>query len=204
MKDNRFQNAGIGKYQGKNLSTQTKRVPFVSTLMLISSQLPSLSPPLQSSCILINLPRIPRRISHLSAYWQLKWKNRTTLKVSNNQRTKHFQPDYDVFVDVASCWYCFSSAFFFTVWVRQGGWEFLGPTRVPSTQGHVLRLSEGRRQQREGREDLEDAGAVGPLRLVRDNGLEEPDEVLGAGTPRGPALANGSEVWLGLVVEVSG
>ena len=70
-------------------------------------------------------------------------------------------------------------------------------------QGHVLRLSEARRQQRgEGREDLEDAGAVGPLRLVWDNGLEEPDEVLGAGTPQGYALANGSEV--GLVVEVSG
>ena len=76
---------------------------------------------------------------------------------------------------------------------------------MPSTQGHVLRLSEGRRQQRgEGREDLEDAGAVGPLRLVRDNGLEEPDEV--HGTPQGPSLANGSEVGLrlGLVVEVSG
>ena len=78
------------------------------------------------------------------------------------------------------------------------------PSR-PSIQGHVLRLSEARRQQRgEGREDLEDAGAVGPLRLVRDNGLEEPDEVLGAGTPQGPALANGSEVELGLEVEVSG
>ena len=80
------------------------------------------------------------------------------------------------------------------------------PSR-PSTQGHVLRLSEGRRQQRgEVRDDLEDAGAVGPLRLVQDNGLEEPDEVLGAGTstPQGPALANGSEVWLGLVVKVSG
>ena len=76
------------------------------------------------------------------------------------------------------------------------------PSR-PSTQGHVLRLIEARRQQRgEGREDLEDAGAVGPLRLVRDNGLEEPDEVLGAGSPQGSALANGSEV--GLVVEVSG
>ena len=76
------------------------------------------------------------------------------------------------------------------------------PSR-PSTQGHVLRLSEARRQQRgEGREDLEDAGAVGPLRLVQDNGLEEPDEVLGAGTPQGPALANGSEVELGLEVEV--
>ena len=124
-------------------------------LMLISSQLPSLYQPLQSSCILINLPRTPKRISHLSAYWQLKWKNCTTLKVSNNQRTKYFQPDYDVFVDVASCWCCFSSAFFLTVWVRQGGvdarvstrgWEFLGLTRVPSrpsTQGHVLRLSEG-------------------------------------------------------------
>ena len=76
------------------------------------------------------------------------------------------------------------------------------PSR-PSTQGHVLRLSEARRQQRgEGREDLEDAGAVGPLRLVRDDRLGEPDEVLG--TPQGPSLANGSEVGLRLVVEVSG
>ena len=88
--------------------------------MLISSQLPSLYPP--SSCILINLTRTPRRISHLSAYWQLKWKNRTALKVSNNQRTNHFQPDYDVFVDVASCWYCFSSAFFHCLSAtRRGG-----------------------------------------------------------------------------------
>ena len=115
MKDNRFQNAGIGiNIKATTSSTHNKLVPFVSTLilMLISSRLPSLYPPLQSSCILINLPRTARRISHLSAYGQLKWKNCTTLKVSNNRRTKHFQPDYDVFVDVASCWYCFSSAFF--------------------------------------------------------------------------------------------
>ena len=125
MKDNRFQNAGIGiNIKAKTSSTHTKFVPFDSTLMLmlISSQLPSLYPPLQSSCILINLPRTPRRISHLSAYWQLKWKNCTTLKVSNNQRTKHFQPDYDVFVDVASCWYCFSSAFFSLFDCDKEGW----------------------------------------------------------------------------------
>ena len=98
------------------------------------------------------------------------------LKVSNNQKRKHFQPDYyanDAFVDVASCWYCFSSAFYHCLSEtrRVGRPSQHSWLRVPGSQqsaqhqGHVLRLGEGRQQQRG--EVREDVGDDGPLPLVQ-------------------------------------
>ena len=129
-------------------------------------------------------PTIKRKLDN----WTTEMEKSYYLKVSNNQKRKHFQPDYDAndaFVDVASCWYCFSSAFFHCLSAtrRVGRPSQYSWLRVPGShqsaqhQGLILRLGKGQQQQRV--EIREDAGDGGPLPLVQDNGIEEPDEVLG-------------------------
>ena len=130
-------------------------------------------------------PTIKRKLDN----WTTEMEKSYYLKVSNNQKRKHFQPDYDAndaFVDVASCWYCFSSAFFHCLSAtrRVGRPSQYSWLRVPGShqsaqhQGHILRLGKGQQQQRV--EIREDAGDGGPSPSSRTMALRNLMRSLGS------------------------